>query len=341
MNIKHVASLLAVLFVSTTSSAAVDELEQRATWSVPTIERVRVQVNAWIESKQLDDATVAEVERVWNEPDAAVGVDALERLAASFAIADPQTRELVDLCRDVPPLAPPPFAFLQDEDVAPFVRRNLRLYYGRWLAQHALYDEAESQLGGLAAEDVVDPASLLFYQSVVYHRLLKKDECLAAATRLLENEATLPRRYRSVAQLIERDIRPLEADSLDEVSRLMEDIERRLRLGRAGTRVRKEEDDVIAKLDKMIKKLEQQQQQQQQSKGANGQLQPSKPADDSIAAGGTGPGDVDQKKLDHKVDWGNLPPKARQQALQQISKDLPTHFRDVVEEYFRRLAQDD
>ncbi len=56
--------------------------------------------------------------------------------------------------------------------------------------------------------------------------------------------------------------------------------------------------------------------------------------------GGKGPGNVDQKRLKNEEDWGNLPPKERQEALQQISKDLPAHFRDVIEEYFRKLARE-
>jgi hypothetical protein len=120
----------------------------------------------------------------------------------------------------------------------------------------------------------------------------------------------------------------------------MEDIERRLRLGRAGTRVRSEEDDVIAKLDKMIDDLEQQQQQQQGGSGGQGSIRSSSPAEDSVPLGGSGPGDVDQRRIGNTSGWGNLPPRQRQEALQQISKDLPAHYREVIEEYFRRLARD-
>ena len=111
---------------------------------------------------------------------------------------------------------------------------------------------------------------------------------------------------------------------------------------RAGTRVRDEEEDVITKLDKMIEDLEKQRQQAQQqaNANANGTLEPSNPAADSNALGGKGPGNVDQKRLKNEAGWGNLPPKERQEALQQISKDLPAHFRDVIEEYFRKLARD-
>jgi hypothetical protein len=59
---------------------------------------------------------------------------------------------------------------------------------------------------------------------------------------------------------------------------------------------------------------------------------------DSQIAGSSGQGDVDKKKLDPRGGWGNLPPAKREEALQQISRDLPTHYREAIEAYFRKLA---
>ena len=180
---------------------------------------------------------------------------------------------------------------------------------------------------------------MLFYQSVAYHRMPDKRQCLPLVAKLLEHQQQIPRRYLTVAQLMQADIEPLEADSLDEISRLMDEVRRRLELKRAGTRVRQQEDEVIAKLDKLIKKVEEQQQQQQAAASA-GNLQPSNPAQDSMPMGGKGPGNIDPKQIGSKSGWGNLPPAERQEALQQIGKDLPAHYREVIEEYFRKLARE-
>jgi hypothetical protein len=142
-----------------------------------------------------------------------------------------------------------------------------------------------------------------------------------------------------MAELMEADLKPLKTDSLDEVARLMADIRRRLDLARAGKTVRKQEDDVVAKLDKMIEELEKQRQQQQQQ-GAAGGSNPSQPMPDSMPGGGSGPGNVDPKKVGSRSGWGDLPPKERQEALQQVGKDFPSHYREVIEEYFRKLAKD-
>jgi lipopolysaccharide biosynthesis regulator YciM len=45
--------------------------------------------------------------------------------------------------------------------------------------------------------------------------------------------------------------------------------------------------------------------------------------------------------LGNKAGWGDLPPKQRHEALQQIGKDYPAHYRDVIEQYFRKLASED
>ena len=128
----------------------------------------------------------------------------------------------------------------------------------------------------------------------------------------------------------------------------MTDVTRRLDLGRASEEVRKREQTIIDKLTKLIEKMEEQQkqqeqqQQQQQSQQGKGQSNggQGKPMDDSRIAGAKGQGDVGRKHLGDRDGWGNLPPAEREEALQQISRDLPTHYREAIEAYFRKLAVD-
>lgn len=332
----------AVLLGSVVSSRAVDELAKPASWSLPSDAQVRTAVAQWLSTRGSDAATEEQFNKLWPVdkpiPD---GAEALERVVATIAVFDEPARELVSLCRNARvPTPTPRFEWLTAEQTPPLVSNNLRLHYGRWLTQHGYYDEALELFKDLVPSDVVEPATLLFYRAVAHHRLLQKDECLAQANLLLENEANIPRRYASVAQLMASDIRPLEVDSLDEVARLMDDIRRRLNFGRAGMRVRQQEDEVIAKLDKMIEEAEKQQQQQQMAAAGQQSLQPGDPAQDSLPMQGRGPGDVDQKQIGKNAGWGNLPPKEREEALQQMSKDLPAHYRELIEEYFRKLARD-
>lgn len=330
-----------VVAVGVSQSAANDELAKRASWSQPSADAVRGQLDEWLATQDVDDPTRAQIEQVWlsgDQPWKAAGV--LGQIAETVALVDERARELVTAChQDHVGIVPPAFEILADEDLAPVARNNLKLLAARWYAQQGLYDEAIEQIGDLKAGDVADPASLLFYQAVAYHWLMDKEKCLPVIAQLFENRESLPRRYVAMGELMEADLKPLKTDSLDEVARLMDDIGRRLDLARAGKKVRKQEDDVIAKLDKMIEELEKQRQQQQQA-GAAGGSNPSQPMPDSMPGGGSGPGDIDPKKVGSRSGWGDLPPKERQEALQQVGKDFPSHYREVIEEYFRKLAKD-
>lgn len=333
------------MLVSIAPANAQDELDKPATWNVPTTAEVKARLDDYLSSQPLDETTRLKIETLWpDEAQVLDGGELLDRLTASLALIEPQAAEVVTACRQASPLLlAPTFAGLTDDKLSPLVRDNLRLLVGRWLAQHDLVDESLDVLKGISTEYVADPATLLFYQAVGQHRLLKKEDCLASVTRLLEHEADLPRRYITLARLMEADIKPLKVDSLDEIARLMDDIRRRLALARAGKTVRDEEDTVIAKLEKMIDELESQRQMQKQQKqqaSKQGGRQPNNPLQDSQRAELKGPGDVDPKNTGKRDGWGNLPPKERQEVLQQIGRELPAHFRETIEEYFKRLAQD-
>jgi hypothetical protein len=302
---------------------------------------VQSQALAWLDGQTADPALRQQAVAVWATADEDIAPDPLDRLAATFALVDPRAAALVAFCSGQRPgVELPPTAWLAEDGLAPLVRDNLRLYVGRWLARERLYDESLAHLGDLAPSDVIDPATLLFYQGAAHHWLLHREPGLKALDRLLNDVADAPRRYTSVGQLMLADLRALEDESLDHIARRMDDIDRRLDLGHAGPRVRKVEDGVIESLDKLIEQLEEQQKQQQQQSagGGSGTLRPSNPAQDSVPMGGKGPGETNRRDIGDASGWGDLPPKERQEALQQIGKDFPAHYRDVIEQYFRKLA---
>jgi hypothetical protein len=341
---KSLVLAIAILFVGCLCATA-QELDRVASWSVPSRSEVKADVDQWLAAQSLNEVQQQEIEALWALTDEnPTGRDLLDQVTATLAVASPEAKSLVNFCRASRTSTPlPEFKILADTSLPPVVRNNLRLLYGAWLAQHDMHEEALAQWEGLSANDVADPASLLFYTSVCHHRLRDKDACLPAIAQLLENESQVPRRFRELAQLMQADLEPLKPDTLDEIARLMDSIRRRLDLARVGKRVRDEEDEVIAKLDKMIDDLEKQreQQQAQQSAGSpSGGSDPATPLQDSKAAGGTGKGDVDPKKLTDNGNWDKLPPRQRQEALQQISKELPAHYREAIEEYFRKLARE-
>jgi hypothetical protein len=322
-----------------------DELDEVASWQPPSAEQVRTRVMNWLDGQDADDKSRDEVNRIWpkdpKENSEAASRELLDRLVRSFGAVDGKARRLVDQCSG--PVAGsvlPDTDWLADAQTDSFVAGNLRLLYGRWLVNQSLLDESREQLADLKPEDVVDPATLLFYQAVVHQGLLEREAGLAAVKRLLEGADQGPRRYAEIGRLLKRDLETIQEDSLDHIGRRMNDVGRRLGLGRAGPDVRKIEDGVIESLDKLIEKVKQQQQQEKSGQDAQN-MQPSNPAEESRPMGGKGPGEVTKRDIGSKANWGDLPPKQRQEALQQIGREFPAHYRDVIEQYFRKMAKED
>jgi hypothetical protein len=325
------------------------ELHKTASWSWPEVAIYEELLSSYLDQVGADDELRQQVMEHWKQTAAdARGPEFLDRLLNTACLVEPRVGQMVAQLRSTrgKGIEPKSVGWLTS-DVPGWLQDAIRLACGRALAQQRLVDEALEAMAGLEVGQVCDPSTLLFYRASCSHQLLKRDQCLADVGLLLEREGELVARYAQVAKLMQTDIEPLESDSLDEIGRMMFDSHRRLDLGRAGQRVREEQQQILDKLDKLIENIEQQlqqqQQQQQQQAGQKGQ-QPqqgeSQPLEQSQAAGGSGPGDVDKKDVGKRADWGNLPPAERQEALQQITEKLPSHYRDVIESYFRQLAKD-
>lgn len=312
---------------------------QPTVWQAPKAGDVKAQAFAWLDAKKVDASVRGKAEAVWAElPEQPSEDELLVRLAKVFSVIDQNAAKLLEQCSQPrSQLVLPSQSWLADGSTPPLFAANLRLLYARWLVHESMYDEAQEQLAGLTPADVVAPASLLFYESVVNHALLNKESGLKSLDELLQGSEASPKRYVALARLMQDDLKGLEADTLDHIARRMEDIRRRLELGRAGPKVRTVEDGVIESLDKIIKKIEDQQQ-EQEGGGGGSTIRSSSPAPDSRILGGKGPGEVTKKNIGSESGWGDLPPKEREEAMQQIGRDFPSHYRDVIEQYFRRMA---
>jgi hypothetical protein len=313
------------------------------TWQLMQPEAVFEQVNGYLRSSDVAAERQAAVRRTWrSKDDAAADHDLLDRLAACLTKADDRVAELVEYCSRVStPGVLPEFAWLADSDTPLLIRNNMRLYLARWMVQQGYYDEAISWTEGLSTDDVVAPDVQLFYRAIAYHRLVEPDKADAALTQLLQREDDLPARYQKLADLMRRDLTGLEDESLDHIARRMEDVRRRLAQGRSGDQVQKIENGVIESLDKLIKKAEDQAQKSQSSSPAGGQQGGGTPMEDSQIAELKGPGKVEQRDVGRGAGWGDLPEKDREKALQEIGREFPSHYREVIEEYFRRLAAEE
>ncbi len=338
-----VLALLSAVVLGTAALGA-DTLGGSRSWIAPNPAEVKAQAMAWLDQQKAPESVRKEAEAIWSDIGQGSGeIEVLYRLGATFALMDKNVLGLLHLCskpKDQPLLPAQPW--LTDPGSAPLVAFNMRVLYGRWLVQNDLYDEALEVLADLKPTDVVAPATLLFYQSAAAHTLLQKEKGLQTIAKLMEGAEDAPRRYVALARLMEEDLKGLQEDTLDHVARRMSDVRRRLDLGHAGRKVRQVEDSIIESLDKIIKKLEEQQQQGGGGGGGGGSpqdnIRSSAPAPDSVPIGGKGPGLVERKDIGSGSGWGNLPPKEREEALQKLGRGFPAQFREVIEEYFRRVA---
>jgi len=94
--------------------------------------------------------------------------------------------------------------------------------------------------------------------------------------------------------------------------------------------------DAIAKLDDLIQLLEQQRNQQ----GGGTTNNPAQPLDDSrIVNGPGGSGPLHDANRQGRA-WGQLPPHKREQILQSMTEGFPPHYQQLLERYYRRLAEE-
>ena len=346
MTNRSIRRLLALsLFIPIAAAAAFagSDLAQESSWQPVKTEAVRTRLEEYLQSADISAEVQTEVRDRWRTAGEQAGTDVLERLAQSLAKADEQVAELVTFCSTTSERGRklPEFSWLADSETPELISHNMRLYLARWLVQQGYYDEAISWTSGLTTEQVVAPESLLFYRAVAHHQLVEADKADTAIGQLLEGQEKLATRYQKLADLMRHDMEGLKDDSLDHISRRMEDVRRRLAQGRPGERVQGVEKGVIESLDKMIKKAEDQAQQQSKMAAGSAKSPPSTPMQDSLPAELKGPGKVEQRDIGRGTGWGNLNDKDREKAMQEIGREFPSHYREVIEEYFRRLAAEE
>lgn len=317
--------------------------------AAPRADQVQLRIRDWLQARNVTDAAkLAAVEELWkaHAMGTVPGEVVLERVVQSFAAVHPQTAEFVSqLTLPGASLTPPDGrSLLNAKDLGTFYQANLRLYFAKYLVHREMYEEALETVADVALTDCVDPAGLLFYKATCQKALGLREAGLATLEQLLKRTEGVPTRYHSVATLMQYDLGALEEKSLDDVSNKMSDVTRRLNLARAGQKTQKVEKEIVDLLDEMIKNMED----QANGGGGGGQGKPggkgnqsNNAAQDSRVKGSTAPGEVDKKTLRPGATWGNLGEKERAKVKNLISRDFPAHYRQTIEEYFKKLATRD
>ena len=309
----------------------------------PRVADLQSEVLRWVAERSAgDQAVLQRTAEMWAAVDQSTpAADLLEATVGTISLVDPQARKLLAACApDGPPRDFAPLSGMVRPGEPPRGATNGPGHVLWPLARRRMFDEALEVYDPLDLSLAIDPAGFLFFKAVCEHSLLQKEPGLKTLDQLLNKTQDPPVRYVTVARLMEADLKQLEDSTLDEVARKMSDVERRLDLGRGGPTVQKVEDEIIATLDEIIKRLEAQSGGGGGGGGSSGgnSNSPSGPAQDSTIKGAKAPGEVDPKKVSSKGDWGALPPKDEARAKNLITRNFPSTYKQAVEEYFKKIA---
>jgi hypothetical protein len=307
----------------------------------------RGQALDWLKSVgKADDATSKAFNAIWDNKDLTV----LDQVTETLCLGDPDAAKLLADARRADAPAPLDLPDLLKDGKKPiFYRANLSLAYAKGLSNRRVYEEALDALNSVKVEQVVDPAAYLFHKAVAEHALNDRLAANTTIIRLLDDCADTPERYKMVSALMVYDMIGWQEKDMGWISRKMDNIERRLDLSRGGPTTQKMQKQVVARLDEMIKELEN----QQKGDGGNGgncpgggrpgnnpnnTIRPSAPQQDSYGGTGSGIGAVDPARLKEIADvWGKLPEKERVKAMNDMTRDMPPKYREVIENYFKNL----
>ena len=365
-----ITAVLFIVFATSSTAIGNDRKPSFGTFESVTAEIAKPRVLAWLkEVGKSDAATAQKADAIWKDETRSV----LDRVADSLALGDAVAAKLISDARDPQAAAPIvlPDVFKNTKSAA-FYRANLGLVYARALANRRVYEEALDTLKQFGADETLDPAAYLFHRAVCEHALQRKPEATKSITRLLEEgTAIAPERYKTVATLILLDMHTWRDKDLGDIARKMDNIERRLEIARGGPETQRQQKEVLNRLDELIKKLENKDKKKKDGdpkegdpkdgppKDGNGEDEcpdggkpgpgskpgnkgdtspPQAPGQDVFDPTGSSKGTVDPTKFKKMVsEFGRLPPRERERALQELTNGLSPRHREAIEAYFRNL----
>jgi hypothetical protein len=361
---QHAVAALSALAICASASLAEEPVKEKkkeaasfGTLESLAPEAAKAKAAEWLKEVGKNDAdTMKKLDAIW-----ASEKTLLDKVGDTLTLGDADAARLMEEARDASLPAPTKVPDLfKDPKKAAFLKSNLAVIYARALANRRIFEEALEAIKTAKVEQVVDPGAYLFHKAIFEHAMLKQEDANRTILRLLDDVTDAPERYKMVAALMHFDMLTWRPENdpdiisrLGGVGRIMNNIERRLDLARGGPITQDMQKKVLVNLDQMIKEEEDKQNQQGQGDGngkgqkksgknPNNNTKANTPQDDSYGGTGSGPGNVDPKKFKELAQvWGTLPEKERAKALQDLTREMPPKHRELIENYFKKLAQTD
>lgn len=235
-----------------------------------------------------------------------------------------------------------------------FLAANALYFYVRAQVDRGLYEEAGKRLTALPETPSIDSYTplaprLWFVKAFCEARNLSYDAALATLATLNERFPDASEAVRVGARQLALEIERREKGTVGEVADVMQYVADRVRVEDASDPVKQRQEEILAMLDKLIEENKQKEQQggggsgRQSAKGApGGPSQPNTPRDTSEAPP-AGPGSQNlhgAPDAQPSQSWGKLPPAERDKILQRIRERFPSRYRQLVEQYYRSMAED-
>ena len=325
-----------------------------ALWGVPEVDVLQTELAPFLKIEEREEGERAGVPAKLSG-EVLTGAARFEEVVEILRLTSVPIRNYLDQCDrlawlELPfaqPLALPqtPLNIHVGEGETNYLFGALRYYLAQRLVQARLFDEAKKVLEELTPENSIDPAGVLITKAVVLHHFSEREEGLAALKdfQAIAEKEVVSRRSAELAKLLqfewERQAREEETET---ISRQMNDVRRRLGQGRTDEETQEAEEDVLQSLEELIERIEEeaQRRREQREGGQQSNRQPNVPPDELPPPFDLkGPGDVDRRDFSLGDNWGDLPPKEREEALLKIEKEFPAYYRDIIEQYFREMAK--
>ena len=242
----------------------------------------------------------------------------------------------------------------------PYLAAHARFFAARTLAMDERYERALPMLEKLTADELAhtqESGEAMFLKGVAQVELLQRENALQTLKDFAKNYPFESERMVIGALHMIDELSYLQEGTLSDVTDRMDYSRRRLALTESGSRTQDEQENIVAMLDTLIEQAEQQEQQQQgsgsgQGQGQGGQpgnggapsgnQQPNNPASHSAAT----PGEARMGAL-HRVnrgseddDWGAARDREREEVLNAIKARYPERYKELVEQYYRSLQED-
>jgi len=185
-----------------------------------------------------------------------------------------------------------------------------------------------------------------FYLAVALGQSREKERAVVAARRFLDDYPDAPERYRkAMEQTLNELLQEWESPLYDLAGR-MSHVGRAIDGGETGEPTQAKQKEIVEILDKLIEEAEQG---EGGGKGGGnnrggrprGNQPPDSPADrTALPPGPTGVGDLGPKRKPKPGEkWGEMRDRERDEVLQSLKEKLPERYRDLLEQYHRRLAE--